>query len=174
MTIDSADSHANKVPRSWLALVLFVIGCLLIGGIGGFINASAIQGWYAGLRKPSWTPPNQIFGPVWSFLYVCIGLAGWLVWRRIPGKTRSRGLLVWWVQLLLNFLWTPFFFGLQSPAWGAVVIVALWASIGAFILQVRRISPWAAILFGPYWIWVSYATALNLAIWWMNRAEVAA
>lgn len=174
MTKETADSVANRVPRNGLALMLFIVGCLLVGGIGGYINASAIPGWYAGLQKPSWTPPNQVFGPVWTFLYVCIGVAGWLVWRRGQDMARRRGIVLWFGQLLLNFLWTPLFFGLKAPGWAAVVIVMLWVNIGTFILQVRRSSPWAAILFGPYWVWVSYATALNLAIWWMNRAGTAA
>jgi len=154
--------------RNRLFLALFIILCLLVGAIASIFNASAIPGWYDSIRKPSWTPPNQVFPLVWTFLYVCIGVAGWLVWTRPAGSGRSAALQLWGLQLLLNFIWTPLFFGLKLPGWAAVDILALWTAIVAFILVARRVSPWASYLLVPYWAWVSYASSLNIAIWHLN------
>jgi benzodiazapine receptor len=160
--------QSRKSKRRWVPLVLFVGSCLLVGGLGGYVTAPAIEGWYAGIQKPAWTPPDAVFGPVWSALYICMGVAGWLVWRGPVRPARSRALAIWGAQLLLNFIWTPLFFGLRSPALASADILLLWALIGAFILSARRLSPPAVVLFLPYWIWVSYATALTVAIWRLN------
>jgi benzodiazapine receptor len=154
--------------RNRLFLALFITLCLLTGVIASIFNVSAIPTWYAGIRKPSWTPPNQVFAPVWTFLYVCIGVAGWLVWIRPAGSERKAALQLWGLQLLLNFVWTPLFFGLKLTGWAAIDIVALWIAIVAFILVARRVSVWASFLFVPYWAWVSYASSLNIAIWALN------
>ncbi len=167
--MNTPKAQQDNSVRKWLSLAVFIVLCLLVGGISGYFNASAIEGWYANLQKPSWTPPNQVFAPVWTFLYVCIGIAGWLVWIHADGSDRSRGILLWSVQLLLNFIWTPLFFGLRQPGLAVVDIVLLWAAIGAFIFLARRVSLWASLLFVPYWAWVSYASALNIALWWLNR-----
>jgi benzodiazapine receptor len=166
--METATGQPEVGKRNRLFLALFIILCLLVGAIASIFNASALPGWYAGIRKPSWTPPNQVFAPVWTFLYVCIGVAGWLVWMRPAGSERKAALQLWGLQLLLNFVWTPLFFGLKLTGWAAVDIVALWIAIVSFIFVARRVSAWASLLFVPYWAWVSYASSLNIAIWHLN------
>ncbi len=140
--------------------------CLLVGLVGSLVTMPNLPGWYAGLAKPTWTPPDWLFGPVWTTLYCLMGVAAWLVWRRV-GWSRP---LAWFaVQLLLNAAWSWLFFGLHSPFAGLIDIVLLWAAIAATVLAFWRVSRLAAILMLPYWAWVSYAAALNFAIWQMNR-----
>jgi tryptophan-rich sensory protein len=122
--------------------------------------------WYAGLAKPAWTPPNWVFGPVWTILYIAIAIAGWLVWRRT--RRMSPALWFWSAQIVLNAAWSWLFFGLQRPGLALVDIGLLLAAIAGFILAARRESLAAAVLFVPYLLWVGYASALNLAIWRMN------
>lgn len=123
--------------------------------------------WYAGLAKPAWTPPNWLFGPVWTVLYVAIAVAGWLVWRRSGGRL-TPALYVWIAQLIANALWSYLFFGLHRPGVAGVDIAALWVLILAFIVLSWPLSRVAAGLFVPYALWVTFAAALNLALWRMN------
>ncbi|HSN68981.1 MAG TPA: TspO/MBR family protein [Thermoanaerobaculia bacterium] len=125
-------------------------------------------GWYASLAKPSWTPPNWLFGPVWTLLYIGIAVAGWLIWRKTGRIDRAIG--VWIAQLVLNAVWSWLFFGMHRPDLALVDIVAMLILIALFIVLARRISPVASYLFVPYLVWVSYATALNFAIWRANPA----
>ena len=121
--------------------------------------------WYAGIAKPSWTPPNWLFGPVWSLLYLMIAVAGWLVWRQQPSQS---ALVLWFAQLALNGMWSPVMFGLHQIGWALAIIVVMWLAIAGFILASWKPSRAAAVLFLPYLAWVSYATALNFAIWRIN------
>ncbi len=147
-----------------LALLGFI--ALVLGG-GTLIGYVTLPGdWYAGLRKPFFNPPNWIFGPVWSLLYVLVAVAGWRIWQLAPDGPAMR---IWVVQLVLNFLWSPIFFGLQLPGLALVVIVALLAVIFAFVTLARQIDRPAAWLFSPYAAWVAFATLLNFSIWWLNR-----
>lgn len=147
----------------FLVLLGFII--LVLGG-GTLIGFVTLPGeWYAGLQKPIFNPPNWIFGPVWSVLYVLIAVAGWRVWSRDFGGLAMR---VWVVQLVLNFLWSPVFFGLQQTGLALIVIVALLVAIFAFIAVVRPIDRVSAWLFAPYAVWVGFATLLNFSIWWLN------
>ena len=118
--------------------------------------------WYAALAKPEWTPPNWLFAPVWTVLYVMIAVAGWLVWR---AEGLRATLAVWGVQLALNAAWTWTMFDQHRIGAALVNILLLWLAICAFIFLSWNVSRWAAYLFVPYWIWVSYASALNFAIW---------
>ena len=147
----------------FVTLALFIL--LVLGG-GTAIGLYTLPGeWYAGLAKPAFNPPNWIFGPVWSVLYVMIAVAGWRLW----GNHRMSGAMaVWWIALSFNFLWSPVFFGAQVPGAALVVILILLALIITFITlawQKDRISAW---LFAPYAAWVSFATLLNAAIWRLN------
>lgn len=147
----------------YLPLVLFIVA--VVGG-GSLIGMGTAPGaWYASLEKPWFNPPGWIFGPVWTVLYVMIAVAGWRIWmlRRTGGA-----MTVWWVQLGLNFLWSPVFFSLQSPGWAIPVILALLAAIITFIRLAWDQDRLAAWLFVPYLAWVSFATLLNLSIWWLN------
>lgn len=124
--------------------------------------------WYELLRKPSWNPPNWLFAPVWTTLYVAIATAGWLVWKKVRSLSHPI-LLVWAAQLVLNAAWSWLFFGLHRPDLSLVDILLMLTLIAAFILTARKVSPAAAWLFVPYAAWVSFATALNVAIWQLNR-----
>lgn len=156
--------------RSALALLGFLVIALAVGGLGSVVSQSAIDGWYADAPKPMWTPPDEIFAPVWLALYATMSIAAWLVWRRPSSPGRSRALAVHVVQLVLNALWTPVFFGLGGLV-GAVglwialgVIVALDFAVLAAIIRFGEASRAAAALLVPYWLWLLYATTLNAAI----------
>jgi translocator protein len=157
-----------------VVLLGFVLVALAAGGLGSLATVPAVPGWYAGLAKPSWTPPSWLFGPVWTLLYLTMGVAAWLVWRE-AGGVRAAGLplTIWLVQLALNALWSFLFFGLRQPGWAFVEVVVLWLAILATVAACWRISPTAGAVLLPYLLWVSYAAALNGALWWMNRARVA-
>ena len=155
--------------RRLAVLPAFVVLCLAVGAAGALATASSVSTWYPGLNKPSWTPPASWFGPVWTMLYVLVAIAGWRVWCAAPGPDRGRALALWVVQLGLNVLWSPLFFGMRAPGLALVDIVLLAASIVAFVVTAWPTSPVAALLFVPYAVWVGFATALNAAIWRMNR-----
>jgi benzodiazapine receptor len=148
--------------------VLFVAVCLGVAGIGSVFTAGSVQHWYPTLLKPSWTPPSWLFGPVWTILYLMMATAAWLVWRRRRVENVNWALGLFIFQLILNSAWAPLFFGLKNPLAGLLDIVPLWAAILATLISFRRISPAAGALLVPYLLWVSFATALNFAIWRMN------
>lgn len=147
----------------FIPLALFLV--VTVGG-GLLIGATNMPGaWYADLVKPPFNPPDWLFAPVWTVLYVTIAVAGWRIWRL---RDTRGAMTAWWVQLGLNFLWTPVFFTLQAVGWALVVILALLAAIIAFIgLAWDRDRP-AALLFLPYAAWVAFATLLTASIWWLN------
>ena len=150
-----------RVVGGLLVFLLLVAGAALFGV--RFQPGS----WYAGLVKPAWTPPNALFGPVWSVLYLGIAVAGWLVWRR--GGWTSPALAFWAFQLVLNALWSWLFFGLHRPLGALCDIVLLWAAALAFAATAWGVNRLAAVLFVPYLLWVAYAAALNTALWRLNR-----
>lgn len=156
--------------RSAIVLLGFLGLAFAIGAIGSMIARPAIDGWYADAPKPMWNPPGEVFAPVWTVLYAMMSLAVWLVWRRPRSPQRSRALTVYGVQLGLNALWTPMFFGLGgmigAPGlWIALgVIVALDFAVLTAITRFGESSRAAAALLVPYWLWVLYATTLNAAI----------
>ncbi len=160
---------ASPAKGQQLAMLLFFLGiCFGTAAVGAALTAVPVRDWYQTLRKPAWTPPDWVFGPVWTLLYLMMALAAWLVWRR-TGWSRGRTALgLFAVQLSLNAVWSPLFFRLQNPGIAFVDIILLWAAIAATLWSFRRISALAASLFFPYLMWVSYATALNWAIWRMN------
>jgi benzodiazapine receptor len=154
--------------KSALTLVGFVAACLAIGALGAAVTAPAIATWYPILAKPSFNPPNWIFGPVWTGLYVLMAVAAWLVWRR-AGATHARtALLLFVLQLALNSAWSLLFFGLHRIDLALIDIVLLLGAIVATMLAFYRHRPVAAWLLVPYLAWVSFATVLNLAIWRLN------
>lgn len=163
--------NAAAVPpvtlRTWLALAGFILACLAVGWLGSIPTTAAIPTWYAGLEKPPFNPPNAVFGPVWTILYVLMAFAGWRIWRA-SGEAAGPALVPFAVQLGLNLLWSFAFFGARSPLFGLVVIAALWLAILWTILVFRRIDRWAALLLLPYLAWVSFAALLNASIWWLN------
>jgi tryptophan-rich sensory protein len=146
-----------------LPYILFVIGVVGIGSLIGIFN---IPGdWYQTLQKPSFNPPNWIFGPVWTALYVLIGIAGARTWIAARQAPRMK---TWFVQMLLNFLWSPAFFALQSPLLGLIVIVPMLIAIVLFIRQSWQPDRASALCFVPYAVWVAFATLLNLSVALLN------
>lgn len=154
--------------RDIAMLIGFILLSIIVSGAGGYVTAGSIPTWYADLNKPSFNPPNWIFGPVWTVLYLFIAIAGWRIWRSAPVSLFKFPMLVFFGQLILNFLWSYVFFGLENPAQALIVILSLLASIIACVVWFLRIDKLAGYLFIPYAVWVSFATLLNFAIWQLN------
>lgn len=157
----------NKITR----ILTVVVTCLAIGYFSGMVTRSSIATWYPTLIKPSFNPPNWIFAPVWSMLYVMMGVAAGLVWNRIESEKEvvKKALMVFSVQLALNALWSFLFFGLKNPMLAGLEIIILWLMIYETYLQFAKINKIAGYLLLPYLAWVSFATVLNASIWWLNR-----
>ena len=149
-------------------LVASVVLCQSAGLLGSLFTTPAIPTWYATLKKPFFTPPNWIFSPVWFSLFVLMGISLFFVWRR-PGHPRFKpALLFFFVQLILNILWSAAFFGLRAPLLGLVDIVLLWIAILFTILNFLKVTKFAGVLLIPYLLWVSFATLLNFSLWILN------
>ena len=152
-----------------LKLVASVAVCQLTGIIGSVFTASSVSTWYVALRKPSFTPPGWVFGPVWISLYALMGIAAYLVWRNGLNQREVRiALSLFVAQLILNALWSAMFFGLRSPLAGLADISALWVLIVLTIFYFLKVSTTAGLLLVPYIVWVSFAALLNYYIWAMN------
>lgn len=151
-----------------LASLALCIGlCVAVGALGGWVTATSVTTWYPGLNKPSFTPPDWVFGPVWTALYVLMGIAAWRVVWAGSGLVRQ-ALALFALQLAINLLWSVVFFGLQKIGAAVAVILLLEAAIVATIVAFRRIDGPAAALLLPYALWVAFATVLNIAIWRLN------
>jgi len=149
-----------------MELIICIAVCSTAGLLGSFWTFPNLDPWYASLAKPSWTPPNWLFGPVWSVLYVMMAIAAWLVWKK--SGLASIPILFFLFQLLLNILWSGIFFYLHLPGPAFFEIAMLWFSIIATCISFYRIAPVAGWLLVPYLIWVSYASSLNFSIWRLN------
>ncbi len=164
--------EANVTSPGWgrqlAMLAFFLVICFGTAAGGAALTAVSVRTWYQTLSKPAWTPPDWLFGPVWTALYLMMAVAAWLVWRRTGRSTGRTALGLFAAQLALNAVWSPLFFSLHSPGIALVDILLLWAAIAATLWSFSRISALAASLLVPYLMWVSYATALNCAIWRMN------
>ena len=157
-----------KPSQDVLGLVGFVILCLVVSGIGAIVTATTVGTWYPTLHKPPFNPPDWVFAPVWTTLYVFIGVAGWRVWRRARWEVTRIALMVFAAQLALNLLWSLVFFGLQQISLALVEIVILLLAIIANTILFWRIDRWAGALFAPYVLWVAFATVLNASLWLLN------
>jgi benzodiazapine receptor len=149
-------------------LIIFVVLCLASGGIGSIFTASSVKTWYPTLKKPTWTPPRWIFGPVWTTLYILMAVAAWLVLRTAGWHAAQAAMIVFFGQLFLNTIWSILFFGLKNPGAAFSEIVLLWLAILATIVlffQQRALGGWLML---PYLGWVTYAAALNFTIWRLN------
>jgi benzodiazapine receptor len=152
-----------------LQLVISVIICLSAGFIGSVFTTPAIPTWYVTLNKPSFTPPNWLFSPVWTFLFLLMGISAFLVWNKGLDDPRVKiALSIFGIQLILNILWSAVFFGLRSPLAGLIEIAILWIAILLTILSFFPISRTAGLLLIPYILWVSFAAVLNFSIWRLN------
>lgn len=162
-------SSISDVYPLAIAIAIPVVG----GFVGGLATKSQIQTWYSTLNKPSWTPPNWLFGPVWTVLYVCMGLASWHVWKHGGFASQSIPLAWYLVNLVLNFAWTPLFFGMHRPDLALLDMTALLAVQGVMMLEFAQIIGWhlTGPLLGPYMVWTLYATALTFYIWRHNPSS---
>lgn len=150
-------------------LIISLIVCQLAGFVGSLFTTPSIPTWYAKLTKPSFTPPNWVFSPVWITLFLLMGISLFLLWEKTLHYPGVRTAMVWFaVQLVLNMLWSVLFFGLKSPFLALVGIIVLWIAIFLTILKSFRVSKLAGVLLIPYLIWVSFAAGLNYSIWTLN------
>ncbi len=152
--------------NKWVVLAGLIVLCVATGFIGSLASMDAIPTWYAALNKPSWNPPNWVFAPVWTTLYIMMAVAAWRVW--LTGDRVKPALTLFFIQLALNLLWTLIFFGLHSPGGALIEVVPFWAAILATMLAFFGRDKWAGLLFVPYLAWVSFAAVLNFAIWRLN------
>jgi benzodiazapine receptor len=154
----------SDIPK----LAAAVIICQLAGWGGSFFTLPAIPTWYQSLHKPSFTPPNGIFSPVWISLYLLMGVSLYFVWQRQGHPRRKIALILFFLQLILNILWSALFFGLRSTLLGLIAIVFLWVAILFTIQNFLRVSKIGGLLLLPYFGWVSFAALLNLSLWNLN------
>ena len=152
----------------WIGLAVFIAICLGAGGLGAIATTPEIDGWYGTLAKPTWNPPDSVFGPVWTSLFELMGIAAWLVWKPDGFKTAAVPMTLFAVQLVLNVSWSWIFFGMHQPGWAFVEIVILWLAIVAATVAFFRSSQIAGWLMVPYLAWVSFAAVLNFTIWRLN------
>lgn len=153
-----------NIPKLALSIGL----CLGAGVLGSIFTISSIPTWYATLNKPPFSPPNWVFGPVWTTLYILMGISLYLVWVS-KSKVKSSALNIFWIQLALNTLWSIIFFGLKNPSLAFVDIIALWIVIFLTIKSFYKINKLAGNLLVPYLLWVTFATILNLSVVILNN-----
>lgn len=149
-------------------LTLCIAGVLVVGFTSGIATAAGMRGWYDLINKPWFNPPSWIFGPVWTVLYIMMGVGLYLILQTPKGDVRTLSLIIFGIQLLLNFMWSFIFFYFHEPFIALVEIIVLWIAILAMITWFRKISPVAAYLQIPYLLWVSFATILNASLWYLN------
>ena len=154
-----------------LRIATVVLTCVAIGYLSGTVTRESITTWYPTLVKPAFNPPNWIFAPVWTILYIMMGVAGGMIWNRIDTDEENvkKAFKFFIYQLALNALWSYLFFGLHNPLLALIEIILLWLLIFETYNQFKKIENLAAMLLIPYLAWVSFATVLNASIWWLNR-----
>jgi benzodiazapine receptor len=162
-------SDRPKVSWDLLSLFAFIILWLAVSGIGGAITATSVDTWYQALEKPPFNPPDWVFAPVWTALYILIGISAWRVWRLRSFEVTGKSLAVFAVQLGLNLAWSFLFFGLQRIDLALIEIVILLCAIITNTIIFWRIDRLAGLLFVPYAAWVTYATVLNASLWLLNE-----
>ena len=157
--------------NSIIRLVVSIIACFAAAGIGSLFTFKAIPTWYASLKKPPYTPPNWAFGPVWTVLYILMAIAVFFVWQKgLSTNGVLPAFILFWIQLVLNALWSVIFFGMKSKGGGVITIIVLWLLILASIITSFRVSGWAGAFLIPYIVWVSIASYLNIGVWRLNKA----
>jgi benzodiazapine receptor len=157
--------------NKYLKIAIFVATCIAVGYLSGQATQSSVNTWFPTLIKPSFNPPPWVFAPVWSTLYIMMGIAAGLVWSRIDFDKDAvkTALLYFVIQLALNALWSILFFGLRNPLLALIGIVLLWLMIYETYIKFVKIDKIAGYLFIPYLAWVTFATVLNASIWWLNK-----
>ncbi len=167
VTKPDRDTEAGTA-RQWFVLAGLLVVSFLVAFVGGLSSTSGVDGWYADAQKPPWTPPNWLFGPVWTFLYTAMAVAAWLVWRRWGWREARPALLLYAGQLALNAMWTPLFFGAEQLWPGLAVIVALDVVLAITVVAFYRRRRLAGVLLMPYLAWAVYATTLNAGVAALN------
>ena len=157
--------------NKYVKILIFVLTCVGVGYISGMVTRSRVLTWFPTLIKPSFNPPSWVFAPVWSTLYILMGIAAGLVWSRMDFEKEAvrKALLFFAIQLGLNALWSLLFFGLRNPMLAGIEIILLWLMIYETYIKFGKIDKIAGYLFIPYLLWVSFASVLNISIWWLNR-----
>ncbi|HEX9979595.1 MAG TPA: TspO/MBR family protein [Flavobacterium sp.] len=157
--------------NKYLKIAVMVVTCLAAGYFSGIATQSGVDTWFPTLEKPFFNPPAWVFAPVWSMLYIMMGVAAGIVWGRIDFQKEEvrKGLTFFAVQLALNVLWSILFFGMKNPLLALIEIVILWLMIYETYLKFRLVDKIAGYLLIPYLIWVGFATVLNASIWWLNK-----
>jgi translocator protein len=155
--------------KKLLILLICVIFTLGIGALGGIATASGVNDWYTTIQKPSFNPPNYIFGPVWSVLYLLMGVSFYMIIQSPKSKIRTLAEIIFFVQIFLNFAWSFLFFKFQLLGLSFLEIILIWSSVLMMIIVFRKINKIAAYLQIPYFLWLSFASVLNAAIWVLNR-----
>lgn len=156
-------------PKAITKILIFILICELAGAIGSIFTAPAISTWYATLEKPAFNPPNWLFGPAWTILYLLMGIAAYLIWEKGFGKKEVKiALAIFAIQLFLNIIWSFLFFGLKSPGLALGEIIILWLAIFATLVVFYRISKPAGLILVPYILWVTFAAILNFAVVQLN------
>jgi tryptophan-rich sensory protein len=152
----------------WLTLLLFLLLCCSAAWLASIWTASSVRTWYVGLRKPAFNPPNWLFGPVWSILYLLMAISAWLVWQNAQRGTGKVALILFFLQLGLNVAWSGIFFRLRRPVWALIEIGFLFIAIVATALAFSAISALAFWMMVPYALWSGFAGLLNFEIWRLN------
>lgn len=151
-----------------LSLIIFIILCFASAFIGSIFTFKSLKTWYPTIKKPSWNPPKEVFGPVWTVLYLLMAVSGWMIWERTQ-HVFGIEMVLFLIQLVFNTLWSLIFFGLRHPGWAFVDVILLWIFIVLTMLSFWSIYWLSGALFIPYLIWVSFAAFLNFTIWQINR-----
>jgi len=149
-------------------LIVSILLPLAIGAVAGLFTSTAIPGWFATLNRPSFAPPNWLFGPAWTTLYLLMGISLFMIWTLDAGKERKQAIFIFLLQLLFNFAWSFFFFYFKMIGVALIDIVVLWISIIVMLRLFYKLKPWAAYINIPYLLWVSFATVLNAAYYFLN------
>jgi len=164
-----ADDYGAILMSKIVKLLIAILICQMAGVVGSLFTSPSIPTWYATIKKPGFTPPNSVFGPVWIALFVLMGVSAYLVWDRgLENKNVKIALLVFGIQLALNMLWSFLFFGLHSPLYAFFEIIVLWFAILFTILNFLKVSKPAGLLLVPYIVWVSFAAIINFYIVRLN------
>lgn len=150
-----------------LKLLVSLLICYGASALGGLATSTSVKGWYLGIAKPSWNPPAWVFGPVWFCLFTMMGISLWMIWKH-DNPNKKKAMVLFGVQLVLNVLWSCFFFGLKNPGLACVEIVFLIAAIALTLLSFAKIDKMAGMLLLPYLVWTTFAAFLNGTIWILN------
>jgi benzodiazapine receptor len=154
-----------------IRITVVLTTCLLVGYFSGIVTRESITTWYPTLVKPSFNPPNWVFAPVWTILYIMMGVAGGMVWNRLEQDPENvkKAFTFFIIQLALNAAWSVIFFYFHNPFLALIEVIVFWLLIFETHIQFKKIDKTAGLLFIPYLAWVSFATVLNASIWWLNR-----